>query len=284
MFRLSCLDLQMWRLLGLIHDFVNGASFYVWIHQHLLGHHPFTNVTTSDPEAAMDAVDPDVVTNDPDIRRIKPGQAHYNHYHYQAFYVPLLYGLLGIKSRLSDFQIMLQSQMDGAIRVNPPDAGHWAAFFGGKLFYVLWRLVLPSIWGGPERALLTWLVSDFFMSYTLAFVFQVNHIVSQCAWPTVDPKSNTVEMDWAEMQVRTTMDYAHGSWLTTFCTGALNYQVTHHLFPNVSQIFYPEIAPIIREHCKQYNIPYTVLPTFKDAFMAHINYLSLMGHEKAELH
>jgi len=85
-------------------------------------------------------------------------------------------------------------------------------------------------------------------------------------------------MDWAEMQICTTLDYAHDSWLTTFFTGALNYQVTHHLFPYISQIHYPEIAPIIREHCKDHNIKYHHLPTFWDAFKAHIEYLSIMGH------
>jgi hypothetical protein len=81
----------MWRLQGAIHDFgtnlilsffnhfpVNGASFYNWCHQHFLGHHPFTNVT--EPSRAMD---PDVVTNDPDVRRIKESQTYHNHYQYQ---------------------------------------------------------------------------------------------------------------------------------------------------------------------------------------------------------
>jgi len=88
----------MWRLLGAVHDFANGASFYNWCHQHFLGHHPFTNVT--EEGKALDAVDPDVLTNDPDVRRIKPNQPYYNHYKYQKYYAPMLYGLLGIKFRM----------------------------------------------------------------------------------------------------------------------------------------------------------------------------------------
>ena len=56
-----------------------GASFYNWCHQHFLGHHPFTNVT--EPSRTMD---PDVVTNDPDVRRIKESQTFLNHYKYQV--------------------------------------------------------------------------------------------------------------------------------------------------------------------------------------------------------
>lgn len=37
-------------------------------------------------------------------------------------------------------------------------------------------------------------------------------------------------------QVKSCVDYAHDSWAVTFLSGALNYQVTHHLFPGVSQV------------------------------------------------
>jgi fatty acid desaturase/predicted heme/steroid binding protein len=265
----------MWRILGSVHDIVNGASFYNWCHQHFLGHHPFTNVT--EEGKLFDAVDPDVVTNDPDMRRIKPSQPYYGHYKYQKFYAPMLYGLLGIKSRLSDFLILFVSKKNGPVRVNPMNAWHTAIFFGGKAFFVYYRLILPTYYISFSKTLLLFFVADLVMSWILAFVFQVNHIIELAKWPKVDKETNMVNMDWAEMQIATTLDYAHGDWLTTFMTGALNYQVTHHLFPYVSQIHYPDIAPIIRAHCKEYGITYHHLPTFTDAFKAHIDYLGKMG-------
>ena len=51
-----------------------------------------------------------------------------------------------------------------------------------------------------------------------------------------------IDMDWAKLQVMTTIDYAHGSWLTTFLSGALNHQVVHHLFPNISQVQSPLLS------------------------------------------
>jgi len=41
----------VWRALGAVHDFLNGASFFTWVHQHFLGHHPYTNVTDLDRES-----------------------------------------------------------------------------------------------------------------------------------------------------------------------------------------------------------------------------------------
>jgi len=267
----------VWKLFGLTHDFVNGALFYVWIHQHFLGHHPFTNVTKMDKE--IDAIDPDVVTHDPDIRRIKPNQTYRSHYRWQAIYVPLLYGLLGLKARISEVTIMFVTKMDGAIRLTPPNAWYYWTFILGKITYVIWRLIVPAYFFGFFWVVSLFLVCDFVMSYVLAFVFQVNHVVGQAVWPKINEK-NEVMMDWAEMQIRTTIDYGHGSWLTTFFSGGLNYQVTHHLFPGICQLHYPEIAPIIMRHCEQYKIEYTVLPGFWSALKAHIGYL----HEMGEFH
>jgi len=270
-----------WRLLGAVHDFVNGASFYTWCHQHFLGHHPFTNLTNGDPIA--DSLDPDVCTNDPDIRRIKPSQRWYNHYQFQQIYVPVLYGLLGIKYRINDLTIMFVSRMNGKIKVNPPDTWHLTMFIAGKLFFLTYRIIVPAItMGSLSQALLLFALSDAVTSYILAFVFQVNHVVPQAKWPTVNKETGIANMDWAEMQLRTTLDYGHGSWWTTFLTGALNYQVTHHLFPYICQLHYPDIAPIIQQHCKKYDLPYHCLPNFWQALKCHFKYLAIMGHEHSD--
>jgi linoleoyl-CoA desaturase len=50
---------------------------------------------------------------------------------------------------------------------------------------------------------------------------------------------------------RTTTDFAPGSWLVRWYAGGLNYQVEHHLFPRLSHVHYPRIAPVaaIRDRC-----------------------------------
>ncbi len=99
----------------------------------------------------------------------------------------------------------------------------------------------------------------------------------QAKWPRMDPKTGFVNQDWAILQLQTTMDYGHGNMLTTALTGALNYQVVHHLFPYVSQQHYPQLAPIIKAHCKEHQVEYLELPDFVSAFKNHIKHLSLLG-------
>jgi len=270
----------VWRLLGATHDWVNGASYYTWLHQHFLGHHPYTNVTNSNQE--LDSFDPDTCTHNPDLRRIKPQQPWLSHYRFQQIYMPLLYGLLGIKYRINDITIVYFAKANGKIKMNPLNSWHSFNFVAGKCFWFFYRFVLPSFYIPVWKVVLIWAVSDLVLSYILAFVFQVNHIIPQAKWPKIDKETGIVNMDWAEMQIATTMDYAHGDWWTTFFTGALNYQVTHHLFPYISQVHYIDIAPIIVQHCKENGITYHVLPSFWAAFKNHIKYLHIMGYEHSE--
>lgn len=43
----------VWKLLGAVNECMTGISMYVWTHQHVVGHHAYTNI---------DQVDPDVFT------------------------------------------------------------------------------------------------------------------------------------------------------------------------------------------------------------------------------
>jgi len=80
-------------------------------------------------------MDPDIVTNEPDIRRIKPHQNYHNHYKWQAIYAPLLYGLLGVKVRVSDFKDLYIAKKNGVIRVNPMNTWNTNVFWAGKVFF-----------------------------------------------------------------------------------------------------------------------------------------------------
>jgi fatty acid desaturase/predicted heme/steroid binding protein len=261
-----------WRISGALHDWINGASYFTWIHQHLLGHHPFTHI---------EELDPDIVTGDPDARRIKKSQRLFSIYQYQHIYMPLLYGLLAPKFRINDIVMFFSANpKNGEIRMNKPGPWHTFNFIGGKLFFFTWRFLIPGFFVGYWNMFLMCFFADLVTSYYLAFVFQPSHVVSEAEMIELGSDKH-IEMDWAEMQVRTTIDYGHGSWLTTFLTGGLNYQVAHHLFPGVCQLHYPQITPIILDTCKEFNVPYVVVPTYWDALLCHFRYLYRMGNPEA---
>eukprot|EP00160_Parvularia_atlantis_P015967 Unigene4834_Nuclearia_a/m.14782 Unigene4834_Nuclearia_a/g.14782 ORF Unigene4834_Nuclearia_a/g.14782 Unigene4834_Nuclearia_a/m.14782 type:complete len:441 (+) Unigene4834_Nuclearia_a:492-1814(+) len=257
----------VWKLLGGTHDFFNGASYLVWLYQHMLGHHAYTNI---------DGADPDIDYGDGDIRRIKGSQPWYMQYLYQHLYGPVIYGLLGMRTRAQDINILHVLKTDGPIRVNEPTTSQLAVFWAGKVFHVIYRLVVPALFLPLWQVVVLYAVADAVSSYWLAILFQANHVVSNLAWPKPD-KRGVVNMDWAEMQVVTSQDYAHGSWFWTVFSGSLNYQVVHHLFPGINQFYYPMIAPIVMRTCAEYGVQYTVQKTAAAAIWGHFAHLYTMG-------
>ena len=59
--------------------------------------------------------------------------------------------------------------------------------------------------------------------------------------------------------------------------GGLNYQVVHHLFPQICHIHYPKIAPILAEVCEEFGVKYNVYTTFTEALVSNFRFLKQMG-------
>jgi linoleoyl-CoA desaturase len=59
--------------------------------------------------------------------------------------------------------------------------------------------------------------------------------------------------------------------------GGLNYQIEHHLFPNISHVHYRSIAPIVERTAKEYGLPYNQKRNFFDAFFSHVRMLKELG-------
>jgi len=57
-------------------------------------------------------------------------------------------------------------------------------------------------------------------------------------------------------QVISSANFAAGTDLIDFMHGFLNYQVEHHLWPDLSMKSYQNAMPIVKEICKKYNVPY----------------------------
>lgn len=260
----------IWKWLGAMHDLFNGASFHVWEYQHMLGHHPYTNIDDADPDVMT--ASKEVV----DIRRIKPTQTWFPVYLKQHIYVPIIYALLSIKTRVQDVIITFVLKRNGSIRMNPLPTSGFLVFVLGKVLFIYSRFVLPLRFMTFTEMVILYFIQDAVSSWWLALSFQASHVVGEVDWPVAD-KDNKISTDWSELQIRTTMDYATDSWFWTLVTGALNHQTTHHLFPGISQYYYRQVTPIVVATCKEFNIPYHYKPTFSQALGAHLNHLENMG-------
>ena len=52
------------------------------------------------------------------------------------------------------------------------------------------------------------------------------------------------------------VNYTTGTDRLDFMNGWLNYQLEHHLFPNIPLSQYQKMQPIVKELCAKYNLEY----------------------------
>lgn len=261
---------MVWKWLDwLCFDIFMGGSNLAWNYQHILGHHQYTNVFQADPDL------PSVVEGD--IRRIVSNQKWKALYKFQGFYLPVMYSLLALKTRVSDIMILLGDKASGPLRMTVSSSQYWL-LVATKLFLCWYQLYVPVAYFGLSvtSMLKLSLVAELASGMWLAYFFQVNHISGDIQYTTA---ADATAKEWAAMQVEGTLDYAHDSALFTFLSGTLNFQTVHHLFPSISNHHYPALAKIIKPICKKYKVKYNYCDTFFGALWAHFKELHRMGQQ-----
>lgn len=82
-------------------------------------------------------------------------------------------------------------------------------------------------------------------------------------------------LDFFSKQVRTSRNVSGGWWATWFM-GGLNYQVEHHLFPNMSRFHLSRARVIVMDYCRANDVPYTET-TLVRSYAIVIDYLNRVG-------
>lgn len=172
-------------------------------------------------------------------------------------------------------------------------------------------LVAASNWlTGAAQAFL-FVVTPYAIHGCIFYVFsQVSHVQQECSklklddvsmqlWHHSNPKLRQYQLEcehssfettgfdqqsqpaqeWAIHQVENTLDYAVDSRFWLHVSVGLNLQAVHHLFPQVGWGHYTELGPIVRDVCAEFNVKYSVKPSFWDALNSHFHHLSVINDE-----
>jgi fatty acid desaturase len=83
------------------------------------------------------------------------------------------------------------------------------------------------------------------------------------------------KLDFFSKQVRTSRNVS-GGWWATWLMGGLNYQVEHHLFPNMPRPHLAKAREIVRDYCASHDVPYTET-TLLRSYGIVIEYLNRVG-------
>ena len=141
------------------------------------------------------------------------------------------------------------------------------------LFIVMPLMLIDASW---STIILGFVIGHLFEGFTLAIIFMLAHVVEECEFPIYNEK-NEVFYGWAEHQMRTTANFATGSFLANFLTGGLNFQVEHHLFPLICHTHYPKISPIVEKVASKYGVPYNNNHSYFGAVRSHVRLLKKLG-------
>lgn len=72
--------------------------------------------------------------------------------------------------------------------------------------------------------------------------------------------------DWAKRQICNSGNFMNENKMWTMAFSGINHQIEHHLFPNVCGHKCAYIAPIVKEFCKENNLPYVHHSTMFGAY------------------
>ncbi|MCU1569333.1 MAG: delta fatty acid desaturase [Naasia sp.] len=84
-----------------------------------------------------------------------------------------------------------------------------------------------------------------------------------------------VNIDFLRRQVLTSRNIS-GSWVIPTAMGGLNYQVEHHLFPNMPSVNLRKARPIVMAYCEKLDVPYTETKLL-DSYRIIVRYIHKVG-------
>jgi linoleoyl-CoA desaturase len=248
-----------------------GANAYTWKVQHNYLHHTYTNVHDLDEDIAGRG-----------ILRFSPFAELKPFHRFQYIYAFFLYGLGTLQWVLvkdfKQFRDYTKRGMHKVVRANLKE--EIAILVVSKVFYYTAIIVLPLML--LEISFWQWLAGFVFMQWVtgmiLALIFQVAHLMEETSHHPFPHETGTIENQWAIHQVETTANFATNSVFLNWFAGGLNFQVEHHLFPDVCHVHYKPISKIVKETAQEFGIPYYEKKTLFSALVSHIRLLKKLGN------
>ena len=256
-------------ILGYLLNVVGGSDVN-WRIQHNVLHHTYTNVTGMDEDI-----------NPGKVMRFSPHEKRHKHHKYQHLYAWFLYGLMTLMwLMVKDYRQIARYQKKGLIQTQGAKFSNvLTIIIVSKVLYMGMVLVLPFIFSSAPWyiIILGFLLMHFIAGVALGMIFQPAHVVPSSDYPLPDESGN-IMADWAVSQLYNTANFAPKARIFSWYVGGLNYQVEHHLFPNICHVHYPKLSEIVKNTAEEYNLPYNSFRTFRKALREHARMLYNLGN------
>lgn len=241
-----------------------------WRIQHNVLHHTYTNV---------DGLDEDIDAGI--LLRMSPNAKHIGMHKYQHLYAWLLYGIMNVYwVTVKDYKCILKYGKNGMIKKEKITLTRaLIELTAYKVLYFGYIIVLPLLFANVAwyHVVLGFVSMHLVGGLLLACIFQLAHVMDTSEYP-VAKENNKMESSWAVHQLLNTANFAPNNKLLSWYIGGLNFQIEHHLFPQICHVHYPKLSKIVEQVAKEHNVPYNVQPTFRKALRTHALMLKQLGN------
>jgi linoleoyl-CoA desaturase len=255
-------------LLGLTINLA-GAFAFNWKIQHNILHHTYTNIADYDDDIDEKA-----------ILKLSPHSETKWYHRYQHIYAFFFYAIMTIYwAILKDFLQLIRYTREGHHSSSTAEnLWLWIRLIALKVMYFFIILVVPSLYFGIsfQKTLICFLTMQMIAGVLLTIVFQLAHTIEGTAHP-LPTQDLIVENNWAIHQMHTTTNFTIKNPFLAWYVGGLNYQIEHHLFPNICHVHYPAIAEIVKNTAAEFHIPYLNYERLSEALRAHVHALKRFG-------
>lgn len=245
-----------------------GGSGFTWRLQHNILHHTYTNIVHYDDDI-----------DDKAILRMSPHTEVKPVHRFQWAYALLFYSIITLYwGTAKDFLQFARYTRNG-VNKNTPQQNRirLLQIIAVKVGYFLVIMGLPLASGLPfSQVLLGFLLMHAIGGIVLTVIFQLAHTVEQTTHPRPNADGN-IENEWAIHQMNTTVNFSRYNRLLSWYVGGLNFQVEHHLFPKICHVHYPQLAGIVEQTAKEFNVPYLEHKSFGQALRSHFVTLQRFG-------
>jgi linoleoyl-CoA desaturase len=117
-------------------------------------------------------------------------------------------------------------------------------------------LIIPVILGFNLFVVLGALFTMFAIGSVFALLSLLTpHVNEKNQFPLPDTNGQ-LEVSWFEHQFITTNDVSLNNWFTRNFMGNFNFHLAHHLFPNISSVYAPEMTSEIRKYAEENGFEY----------------------------
>ncbi|MDF2191246.1 acyl-CoA desaturase [Paraflavitalea sp. CAU 1676] len=247
-----------------------GSNAFIWKIKHNIIHHTYTNI---------DGIDDDLANSS--LLRMCNTQQWRPMHRFQFIYMYLLYAISTLAWMWgTDFAKYFSRKIHNT-PIRKINLHQHIVFWTSKLLYMFVYVAVPVYFVGWQPWLIGFLVIHAVMGLALSIVFQLAHVVEKTTFEAIADKPKVIASEWAVHEVSTTANFAPENKLISWLVGGLNFQIEHHLFPQISHVHYPALSKIVRQQCELFDLPYNYYPTMHQAIYSHIRLMKQLGRPDA---